>query len=214
VAIEIGTAIVSYIEPAPGEAAAFNDWYERDHFPATVLAAPGAFAGGRFVATRACKDARPSGALLGDPQRGSYLALAWVLPGKQAEWDAWIAHEMRVLAAEDRLFPHREHLHTAVYRFVWERGDVPAIVALDIPIAGVIVLGHDVPIVGARATVGLALERTIVSSAEPPPHELVLAFCASDPIAAFGASAIPDTIAFASPFLSVVPGTDTHTEDL
>jgi hypothetical protein len=213
VAIEIGTAIVSYIEPAPGQAAAFNDWYEADHFPATVLAAPGAFAGGRFVATRACKHAR-AGTLFGDPERGSYLAVAWVLPGKQSEWDEWIAREMKVLAAEDRLFPHREHVHTAVYRFLWERGDVPAMFAFDgRRCSGVVALSQDVP-VDAYSTVGLTLERTIVSSADPPQHELVLGFCASDPIAVLAAARLPSEIGFASAFLPVIPGTDAYTEDL
>ena len=86
--VEIGTAIVSYIEPHPGQAVAFNRWYERDHFPATVKAGPGVFAGARFVATRSCKEMRPrSGRLFGDPGRGSYLGVAWVLEGKQAEWN-------------------------------------------------------------------------------------------------------------------------------
>jgi hypothetical protein len=213
VAIEIGTAIVSYIEPAPGQAGAFNDWYEGDHFPSTVLAAPGAFAGARFVATRACKQARV-GELFGDPARGSYLAAAWVLPGKQGEWDEWIAHEMKVLAAEDRLFPHREHIHTAVYRFLWERGEVPAMFALDgRQNGGVVVLTEDVP-VDAYATVGLTLERTIVSAADPAQHDLVLAFCTSDPIAALTAAHVPREIGFASAFLPVVPGTNAYTEDL
>ena len=38
--VEIGTAIVSYIEPHAGQEVAFNRWYERDHFPATVRAGP------------------------------------------------------------------------------------------------------------------------------------------------------------------------------
>jgi hypothetical protein len=213
VAIEIGTAIVSYIEPGPGQAAAFNDWYERDHFPATVLAAPGTFAGGRFVATRACKRAR-LGTLLGDPARGSYLAVAWVLPGKQGEWDEWITREMKVLAAEDRLFPHREHVHTGVYRFEWERGVVPAMFAFDgRRCCGVVALTQDIP-VDAYTTVGLALERTIVSSADPPQHDLVLAFCASDPIGALISAHVPREIGYASAFLPVIPGTDAYTEDL
>jgi hypothetical protein len=104
--ISIGTAIVSYIEPEPGYARAFNEWYERDHFPATVLAGPGVFAGARFVATKECKQRR-TGSMFGDPARGSYLAVAWVLPGKQSEWDAWVAAEMKAIAAERRLFAHR-----------------------------------------------------------------------------------------------------------
>jgi hypothetical protein len=218
VSVEIGTAIVSYIEPACGHARDFNTWYERDHFPATVLAGPGVFAGARFVATRACKQLRPPGAgLLGDPARGSYLAIAWVLPGRQREWDAWVAREMETIAAEGRLFPHREHVHTAVYRFVRATGRVPAVSALAHGFAGVVAAAR-VPQVGGPlpagdCTVVLAAERTIVSSADPPPHELALAFTALDPCVAFRKWS-PGTVGFASPFLATVPGTDTYTDDL
>ncbi|HEV7524618.1 MAG TPA: hypothetical protein VGP92_06610, partial [Acidimicrobiia bacterium] len=136
--VEIGTAIVSYIEPHPGQAVAFNRWYERDHFPATVKAGPGVFAGARFVATRACKGLRPAGRLFGDPARGSYLGVAWVLPGKQAEWDTWVAAEMSSLAAHDRLFPGRDHVHTAVYEWTSSTDAVDAVVALDRGHAGLI----------------------------------------------------------------------------
>jgi hypothetical protein len=208
--IEIGTAIVSYIEPHPGQARAFNEWYELDHFPAAVLAGPGVFAGARFIATSECKALRV-GSLLGDPERGTFLAVAWVLPGKQAEWDAWVGREMETIAAEGRLFPGREHVHTAVYGFVGATGERPAIVALDAGAAGVLAstqpLGVDAPV-----TVTLALERTIISSADPPAHELVLAFCDDDPLRAFKAANSEDC-AYASPFLAAVPGTNTYVEE-
>lgn len=221
--IEIGTAIVSYIEPHAGQAVAFNRWYERDHFPATVKAGPGVFAGARFVATRACKEVRPrSGRLFGDPARGSYLGVAWVLPGKQAEWDAWVGREMERIAAENRLFPGRDHVHTAVYVFEWQRGAVDAIVALDRVLSGAVVLADadnvpeiDLAAAGLEVAVGLRLERTVMSQAGPPPHELVLGFGAGDPLAAFGALApVVGSCGFASPFLAVVPGTDTYAADL
>ncbi len=93
---DTGTAIVSFIEPAPGYAREFNRWYEDDHFPQAVLAGPGVLGGARFVATRACKAVRPPHAtLFGDPQRGSYLGVAFVAPGMQAEWDAWVLGRWR-----------------------------------------------------------------------------------------------------------------------
>jgi hypothetical protein len=215
--VAVGTAIVSYIEPHPGEAAAFNRWYERDHFPAAVKAGPGVFAARRFVATRACKARRPAGRLLGDPARGSYLAVAWVLPGKQGEWDAWVAAEMETIAAEGRLFPGRDHVHTAVYRFVEQSGPVDAIVALDRDCPGVVVAAveRDVPRLELPAVVVLELERTILSAAEPGGHRLVLGFDDGDPLATY------DEVApglaecgFASPFLATRPGTDDYTDDL
>ena len=94
--------------------AAFNAWYERDHFYAAAMAGPGMYAGARWVATRACKDVRLPGRLFGDPARGSYLATYWLLPGTQAEWDDWAARAYAATPPE-RLFAGREHLHTAVY---------------------------------------------------------------------------------------------------
>lgn len=230
--VAIGTAIVSYIEPAPGYAVAFNRWYERDHFPATVLAGPGVFAGARFVATRDCRDLRPAaGTLFGDPARGAYLAVAWVLPGKQAEWDAWVVREMEAITAAGRLFAHREHLHTAVYRFAWSDGD--AITVLTRGAAGVVahavtgVVGPDDVERVPGVSVGLVSDRTIVSATNPPPHTLVLTFTEGDPRPVFGAldrvgpdRVNPDRVndeagsGFASPFLAVVPGTDTYTDEL
>jgi hypothetical protein len=215
--VTIGTAIVSYIEPHPGEAVAFNRWYERDHFPATVKAGPGVFAAQRFVATRACKARRGGGRLLGDPARGSYLGVAWVLPGKQREWDAWVGAEMKTIAAEGRLFPGRDHVHTAVYGFVSQSGPVDAIVALDRGFPGVVVAAteHQAPRLELPAVVVLDLERTILSEAQPVPHRLVLGFCESDPVAAFEQSTpLLAGCGFASPFLATRPGTDDYADDL
>ena len=139
--VEIGTAIISYIEPHPGQEVAFNRWYELDHFPATVKAGPGVFAAARFVATRSCKALRPvAGRLFGDPAHGSYLGVAWVLPGKQQEWDEWVGREMDTIAEQGRLFPGRDHVHTAVYECIWHADDVDAIVGLDRGLSGAIVV--------------------------------------------------------------------------
>jgi hypothetical protein len=227
-AVTIGTAIISYIEPHAGQAVAFNRWYERDHFPAAVKAGPGVFAGARFVATRSCKELRPTtGRLFGDPARGSYLAAAWVLPGKEAEWDEWVGREMETIAAQGRLFPGRDHVHTAVYTRIWDAGAVDAIVALDRASAGVLVIAGrpdaalvdieatHLPADGLLAAVGLRLERTIVSQADPPPHDLVLGVYASDPLEAFRElSPHLGGFGFASPFLATIAGTDEYANDL
>ena len=218
--VQIGTAIVSYIEPHPGQALEFNRWYERDHFPATVTGGPGVFAGARFVATRACKELRPAGGrLFGDPARGSYLAVAWVLPGKQAEWDAWVGREMETITAEGRLFAGRDHVHTAVYRCVWQAA--ASIVALDCGFAGAVVVADEPALESSddafgslSHAVGLRLERTIISGADPAPHDLVVGFC-GDPLARF--ADVAEQVAgrgFASPFLATMPGTDAYTDDL
>jgi hypothetical protein len=203
----VKTAIVSYIEPEPGYAREFNRWYEDDHWPFAVLAGPGVIAGQRFVATRACKAGRPSGALFGNPARGSYLGVALVDDDRQAEWDAWVVEEMKKIAAENRLFPHREHIHTAVYRLVYGHapnlGSYPGVVA--------------VASTGALTIPGalhLRLDRTVVSSADPPAHDLALLFTEADPVATLARLNLPGTVGFASPFLATVPGTDTYVDDL
>jgi hypothetical protein len=184
-----------------------------------VKAGPGVFAAQRFVATRACKAVRPPGRLLGDRARGSYLGVAWVLPGKQAEWDEWVGAEMQHIAAEGRLFPGRDHVHTAIYRFVAQSGAIDAIVALDRGFPGAIVVASehsaDIPRLDLPSVVVLEPERTILSEAKPGNHRLVLGFCDEDPIATFERSApVVAACGFASPFLATRPGTDDFADDL
>lgn len=232
--VGIGTAIVSYIEPHAGAARDFNRWYERDHFPAAVMAGPGAYAGARFVATRRCKDARLAGDLFGDPHTGSYLSVAWLLPDAQADWDAWIGPQMETLRAEDRMFAGRDHLHTAVYDYRWSAHDAgvpPASLALDRGSRGVIAIaltGDDESESWAAALVGpelslivaLRRERLLVSTlGEPAPHLLLLAFVDGDVIDVWSRLVAPalaqrDDVGFAGPFLATVPGTDTYTDEL
>lgn len=227
--VGIGTAIVAYIEPHEGHARVFNRWYEDDHFPAAVMAGPGAFAGARWVATRECKAMRVPGTLFGDPQRGSYLSTAWVIDGMQADWDAWVVAQMEVLVAQNRLFPGREHVHTAVYRQSCTLGPgqhaldygYPGVTAIAAPVAAAeaeqwarALVGSDVP-----AAVVLTQERVVLSSAEPGDHVLVLAFCAGDVLAVWrdrlepALASLPG-IGFASPFLRTVPGTDTYADEI
>ncbi len=234
--VGIGTAIVAYIEAHDGQALEFNRWYERDHFYAATTAGPGAFSGARWVATRACKALRPPSAIwFGDAARGSFLTTVWLLDGKQAEWDAWVAKEMEELRAQaDRMFAGRDHIHTAVYRYCCEvrAEDAPsAAVALDHGFAGLVAIavgsgpesaegcareiaGPEIPVV-----VGLTPERVILSQAAPPDHALVLGFTPGDPLGAWRSRVEPalprlPVVGFASPFLRTIPGTDSYVDDL
>jgi hypothetical protein len=233
--VTIGTAIVAYIEPHEGQAREFNRWYERDHFYAATTAGPGAFAGARWVATRACKSVRPAGAVwFGDPARGSFLTTVWLLDGAQPEWDAWVARQMDALRAEDRMFAGRDHLHTAVYRYCCEvrADDGPsAAVALDHGFAGVIAIAVPADAESAEAcareivgpelpvAVALAQERVILSQTDPPAHSLVLGFTPDDPLEAWRSRVEPaltrlPTVGFAGPFVRTIPGTDAYVDDL
>src|SRR5918992_2055690 len=89
-AIRLGSMLVTLVEPKKGHEVAYNRWYERDHFYSGCMIGPWTLAGGRFVATRDCKDLRASvvgdNEITGDPRRGSYVALYWIQDGKYQEW--------------------------------------------------------------------------------------------------------------------------------
>jgi hypothetical protein len=232
--VGIGTAIIAYIEPHEGQAEAFNRWYERDHMYAAATGGPGAFAGARWVATRACKALRPpNGVWFGDTARGSFLTTVWVLDGSQEEFDTWIARQMDQLREEGgRMFAGRDHLRTAVYRFEHElrtETGVSAATALDHPFAGVIVLAVSArsgpavmrSIVGAEIPTAAVFttERVIMAEGEAPAHDLVLGFTVADPIAAWHARVEPvlaslPHIGFASPFIRTIPGTDAYVGEI
>jgi hypothetical protein len=134
--IELGGALVTLVEPHRGHEVAYNRWYERDHFYAGCMIGAWTISGARFVATRDLKDLRsPDSTVAPDPTAGSYLSLYWVLAGKFGEWMDWGTRQVRWLIDEDRMFPHRDHVHTVMYRFHSEvpgREDgVPVELALD-----------------------------------------------------------------------------------
>ena len=141
--ITLGSALVSLLDPTPGQEAAFHRWYERDHFYAGVMVGPWFFAGRRFVATRAMKDLRfpAQTPLLADVRQGSYLALYWILAGHHAAAEAWSIAQVRELIANDRMLPSRRQAHAGFYHYrggtFRDADGVPPELALDHPYAGV-----------------------------------------------------------------------------
>jgi len=142
--VKLGSMLLTVVEPHRGHEVAYNRWYERDHFYSGCMVGPYNFAGRRFVATadlKARRDPDPS-EVTGDPARGSYMALYWVLDGYHDLWNRWAVRQVRALHAAGRMFEHRDHVHTLLYRFAWEQGrdpdGVPVEVALDHPFAGVV----------------------------------------------------------------------------
>jgi hypothetical protein len=143
--VRIGTMLYTLVEPHRGHEVAYNRWYERDHFYAGCQIGAYNFAGGRFVATAPLKDLRyPTGydALVSDPAVGSYLGVYYVLDGHHDEWNRWAVDQVNVLHAAGRMFEHRDHIHTGLYRFQWEQGrdadGVPAELTLDHRFAGMV----------------------------------------------------------------------------
>ncbi len=125
--IALGGMLFTLVEPHRGHEVVYNRWYERDHFYAGCMVGADCFAGGRFVATKECKQRRypTSGPITDDPTAGSYLALYWILRGRFGAWIKWGTEEVHRLHAAGRMFEHRDHIHTLMYKFRDERTPTP-----------------------------------------------------------------------------------------
>ncbi len=147
--IKLGSMLLTLVEPHRGHEVGYNRWYERDHFYSGCMVGPYNFAGRRFVATadlKALRDPDPS-AITGEPDRGSYVAVYWVLDGYFDVWNKWALRQVNALHAAGRMFAERDHVHTLLYNFQWEhRRDpdgVPVEIALDHPYRGFVAVFID-----------------------------------------------------------------------
>ncbi|HXQ44343.1 MAG TPA: hypothetical protein VN816_06870 [Acidimicrobiales bacterium] len=142
--IKLGSMLFTLVEPHRGHEVAYNRWYERDHFYAGCMIGPYQFAGKRFVATAAMKNLRDpdSSEVTGEPDRGTYLGVYWVLDGYHDVWNRWAVDQVMALHKAGRMFSERDHIHTLLYRYVWEHqrdpDGLPAELALDHPSAGLV----------------------------------------------------------------------------
>jgi hypothetical protein len=149
--IKLGGALVTLVEPHRGHEVEYNRWYERDHFYAGCMIGAWTISGTRYVATRAHKDARfPADAsFVPDPSLGSYVAIYWVLAGKFGEWMKWGTDQVNWLHANDRMFEHRDHISTAMYKFRAEShadpDGVPVELACDRGYPGLVMLVAEPP---------------------------------------------------------------------
>jgi hypothetical protein len=147
--VELGSVLVSLLDPTVGAEVEFHRWYERDHFYSGVMIGPWFFAGRRFVATRAMKDLRypQETAVIDDIRRGSYLALYWILAGHHDEAEAWAVKQVQQLIAEDRMLPSRKQALAGFYSYRYGVSrlpdGVPAELALDHPYRGALMVMVD-----------------------------------------------------------------------
>ena len=148
--IVAGSALFTLVAPNKGHEVEYNRWYERDHQYAGCMVGPWLFAGRRWVATRAMKDLRfPEGdtPVASPHDKGSYLAIYWVLEGKHDEHFAWAGEQVVDLYMNNRGFMERQHAHTVLlnkpehaYR---DDDPVPIELALDHGYAGLAVVAVD-----------------------------------------------------------------------
>ena len=148
--IRVGSMLFTMVDPEKGHEVEYNRWYERDHFYAGCMIGPKLFAGKRWVATKELKDLRfPKGdTVVASPvEKGSYLAIYWVLEGGHAEHFTWASEQVVWLYSNNRGFPNRHHAHTVLlekpsshYR---DDDPVPIELALDHPYKGLAVVTVD-----------------------------------------------------------------------
>lgn len=142
----LGHALITMVEPEPATVAAYNRWYETDHFLSGVLTGPGAFAGRRYLATRGLKSVRfPADSPVASPlDTGSFLAIYWIEEGQLDAHCTWGFPEAARLAGLGRMRSDRTHVSTAYYDLVGATGrgarPVPVELALHHPYPGIVVV--------------------------------------------------------------------------
>jgi hypothetical protein len=149
--IKLGGALITLVEPHKGHEVEYNRWYERDHFYAGCMIGAWTISGSRYVATAEHKARRfpDDSPVVDDLAAGSYVALYWVLAGKFGEWMKWGTDQVNWLHANDRMFPHRDHIHTTMYKFRAEAhaddDGVPVELALDRGYPGLVLMMAEPP---------------------------------------------------------------------
>ena len=246
-AIRLGSLLFTLVEPRPGYEVAYNRWYERDHFYSGCMIGTWTLAGNRYVATRDDK-AKRIGNGTRPVEKGSYLALYWILDGHHADWDKWAVQQVNALHAQGRMFQQRDHIHTGFYQFDEEfnapGSAMPIELALDRPYGGVAALIVDLapgaskadivnwlrshPCPGDVAMMGSPMPLDPTRPADVPTsagnHIVFLSFTEEAPESIWDERYVPfvhdleasgmGAVSFASPFRSVIFGTDTYTDQL
>ncbi len=144
--IELGDIMLTFVEPHRDGLLEYNRWYEHDHAYAAVSNAPGCFAYRRFVATKPLKALRyPADSPVVQPtEKGSFISLFWFEKDRVADVFEYSFGITPGLIEDGRMNGDRDHVSTAIYRYLGGTGrgadPVPAEIALDHPYAGLAVL--------------------------------------------------------------------------
>jgi hypothetical protein len=141
--VKVGSMLLTLVDPHKGFEAAYNRWYERDHFYAGCMEGPWQIAGSRWVATRELKDLRWGTTAVADPiDAGSFVAIYWVEADHHKDWDDWALPQVQQLYANGRGFLERSHVHTATFDHVGaayrDADPVPVELALDHAYDGIV----------------------------------------------------------------------------
>ena len=142
----IGSALITMVEPHPGQEHAYNRWYEDDHYISGAMSMPWMFAGRRWVATRPLQLLRyPADSAVADPvTAGAYITVYWINEGRYQDHLDWTVAINRRLLPDGRVFQERTHVFTSFQNYlgvVYRDGDSGPrdIHALNHPYAGLVV---------------------------------------------------------------------------
>ncbi|MCB0993623.1 MAG: hypothetical protein KDB21_00935 [Acidimicrobiales bacterium] len=149
--VEVGSMLLTIVDPNPGYERAYNRWYERDHYYGGCMIGPWLFAGSRWVATRELKDLRwpsDSTSVCNPTDGGSYVAIYWVEKGHHEDhFDNWSTSQVFSLYEGGRGFSERTHRHTILFSHIGDtyRDDdpVPVELALDHCYDGIVLAWFD-----------------------------------------------------------------------
>jgi hypothetical protein len=163
--------LFSLVEPHPGQAVAYNDWYERDHQISGALVGAGYFSVRRWVAPRRLKALRfPREAAALDPiDSGSLLSVYWREGGDHEAVSRWSRDQWHWLNERGRIFTRRTNVLSTEYRRLsslaapGER--VPLELALQHPFEGLVAFVVDTP--NQDVKTAEALERAAASTLLP-----------------------------------------------
>jgi hypothetical protein len=151
--VRIGGALITMVEPEPGYEAAYNRWYEDDHFYSGAMHGPWIFAGRRWVAPRALRTRRVSvdSSAVQPPDAGCYISVYWFTEGHEDEVERWsyLAMAEALMPHEGRGFSQRTHVYTAFHRYrfglVRDAGPMKPHLALHAAFEGLLVEVIDAP---------------------------------------------------------------------
>jgi hypothetical protein len=142
----IGSALITMVEPHPGQEHAYNRWYEHDHYISGAMSMPWMFAGRRWVATRPLQLLRyPADSAVASPvTAGAYISVYWINEGRYQDHLDWTVAINRRLLPDGRVFQERTHVFTSFQNYlgvVYRDGDSGPrdIHALNHPYAGLVV---------------------------------------------------------------------------
>ena len=118
--VKIGSALITMVEPHVGHEAAYNRWYEDDHFYGGAMAMPWMFAGKRYVATTELQALRiPTKSAVANPvELGKYIATYWITEGRYEDHLRWSVGTNQRLLADGRVYLQRDHIFTAFQEFL------------------------------------------------------------------------------------------------